>query len=109
MGVVTFEELHLELMEVNGGSLIVAFHGCVKTVALELVDKMFSLFEAVSDKDAFAVIVNLEHVVFGLLARPAENLLEDMCDKVHRVDRIVPANNQVTSFVSFAGFFFWPF
>lgn len=76
---------------------------------MELMDEMLCLFEAVADEDAFALIVDLKHVVFSLLSRPSEDFLEDVSDVFHKVYRIIPANDQVTSFVGAAGFFFWPF
>ncbi len=71
--------------------------------------EMLGFFKAVADEDAFAGIVNLEHVEMGFVVRPTENFLEDMRDEFHGVDGIVPANDEVTSFVGFAGFLFWPF
>jgi hypothetical protein len=89
--------------------LVVALHGGVQTIALELMNEMFGLFEAVADEDALAGVVDLEHVEFGFLTGPSEDLLEDVGDVIHHVHGVVPANDQVASFVRFAGFFLGPF
>ena len=89
--------------------LIVALHGGVQAIALELMHEMFGLFKAVADQDAFAGIVDLEHMEMGFVVRPAKNFLEDMGHEIHGVDGIIPANNEVTRFVKFGGFLLWPF
>ena len=76
---------------------------------MQLVNVVLGFLKAVADEDTFAVVVNLEHVVLRFLAWPGENLLENVSDEIHGVDGIVPANDEVTSFVRFAGFFFRPF
>jgi hypothetical protein len=110
MRIITLEELH----EFFSGGLtclesVITFHGGVKTVALELVNEVFGLFEAVAGEDALAVIVNLHHVIMSLLTGPVEYFLENVSDEIHGVDRIIPADNKVTSFMGFAGFLFRPF
>jgi len=87
----------------------VALHGGVQAVALELMHEMLGFFKAVAHEDALAGVVDLEHVEFGFVARPAKNFLEDVGDEIHGVDGIIPANNEVTRFVKFGGFLLWPF
>ena len=88
---------------------MVALHGGVQAVALELMHEVLRFFEGVFDEDAFAGGVDLEHVEFCFWARPVEDLLKDMGDIFHEVHRVVPANHEVPSFVRFAGFLPGPF
>ena len=97
--------LALDELHVIAVSLIVALHGGMEAVAVQLMDEMLGFFQAVPNENAFPIIVNLQHVVFGFLVGPAENLLEHVRDVFLRIDRIVPANNDVARFVSFAGIF----
>ena len=76
---------------------------------MQLVNVMLGFLEAVADEDALAVVVYLEHVELGFLAGPGKNFLKNVSDKIHGIDGIIPTNNEVTSFMSFAGFFFRPF
>ena len=91
------------------GSLIVALHSGVQTIALELMHEMLGFFKAVADEDAFAGVVDLEHMEMGFVVRPAKNFLEDVSDEVHGVDGIIPANDEVTRFMKLGGFLLWPF
>src|SRR6185369_4626492 len=46
-------------------------------------------------QDAFAQLMDLEHVELGFLARPAEDSPEDVGDVIHIVDGVIPADDQV--------------
>jgi hypothetical protein len=89
--------------------LIIALHGGVEAVALELVDEMLGFFKTVAEEDAFAGVVDLEHVETCFVVGPIENFLKDVGDEVHGVDGVVPANNEVSGLVKFGGFLLWPF
>ena len=89
--------------------LVLALHGGVQAIALELMHEMLGFFKAVADEDALAGVMDLEHVELGFVAGPAKNFLEDVGDEIHGVDGIIPANNEVTRFVKFGGFLLWPF
>src|SRR5439155_14816405 len=59
---------------------------------------MLRFFHALTSQHALALLVHLEHVKLRLLFGPPKNLSKDMRDVIHEVDRVVPANNQVTGF-----------
>lgn len=63
---------------------------------LKLVDVGLGFFQAFAGEDAFALVMDLEHVIFGFLLLPAKNHLEDVRHVLHEIYRIIPANNQVT-------------
>jgi hypothetical protein len=67
----------------------------METVFLKLVHIMLRFLEAFSSQDAFALLMNLEHMKLGLFPGPPENGLEDVSDIIHKIDRIVPANNEI--------------
>jgi hypothetical protein len=67
----------------------------METVAMELMDVMFSALEALPGQDAFPGAMDLEHVSFGFGLVPPKNHLEDVGDIVHEIDWIVPTNNQI--------------
>jgi carboxyl-terminal processing protease len=62
---------------------------------LELVHVVLGFFHAVPRQHALALLMDLEHMEFGFLARPPEDNLEHMGYVIHEVDGIIPANDQV--------------
>jgi hypothetical protein len=56
---------------------------------------MLRFFKAISSQDAFALLMDLEHVKLGLFFGPAENGLKNVRDIIHKIDRVVPANNEI--------------
>ena len=66
----------------------------MKAIALELMHEMLGLFHAFTGQNAFALLVDLEHVKLRFLSGPTKNLLEDMGDVIHVIDRIIPTNYQ---------------
>ena len=105
MCVVALNDFHCSFLS----RLVIALHGGVEAIALELMHEMLGFFKAVANEDAFAGVVDLKHVEFGFVARPGENFLENVGDEFHGVDGIIPANDEVPRFVKFGGIFLWPF
>ena len=70
-------------------------HGGVEVVFLELVDVKLGLLHALADEDALALLMDFEHVFLRLRMVPAEHLLEDVGDVFHKIDGIIPANDQI--------------
>ena len=71
------------------------FHRSVQAILLKLMNVMLRLLEALSYEDAFALLVDLEHMKLGLFARPTKHLLENVRDIPHLVDRIIPTDDQI--------------
>jgi len=71
------------------------FHRGMQTMFLKLMNIVLGLLEALSDEDALALLMDLEHVKLGLFARPAKNLLENMRDIPHFINGIIPTDYQV--------------
>ena len=59
---------------------------------------VFRAFHGFAGQHALALLVNLEHVPFGLLPVPAKNDLEHMGHIIHEIDRVVPADDQPARF-----------
>ena len=72
----------------------------MEAVALKLVNVVLSFFHALASQNAFALLMNLQHVEFGFLLRPTEHLLKDVGDVSHQIHWVIPANDQVTGFQS---------
>lgn len=72
--------------------------GSIQVIALKLIGIVFGLFQAISDQDALAFLMDLHHVLLCLAQRPTKDLLEDVGHIIHEVNRIVPANNPIQRF-----------
>lgn len=72
--------------------------GSIQVIALKLMGIVFGLFQAISDQDALAFLMDLHHVLLCLAQRPTKDLLEDVGHIIHEVNRIVPANNPIQRF-----------
>jgi hypothetical protein len=72
--------------------------GSMQVIALKLMGIVFGLFQAISDQDALAFLMDLHHVLLCLAQRPTKDLLEDVGHIIHEVNRIVPANNPIQRF-----------
>jgi len=70
----------------------------MEAVLLKLVDIVLGFFHALAGQHALALLVDLQHVELGFLFRPAKDPLEDVGDINHEIDRVIPANDQVTGF-----------
>ena len=57
---------------------------------------MLRSLHAFAGQHALALIVNLQHVEFRFRLRPPEHNLENVRDVGHEIDRVVPADDQVT-------------
>src|SRR5688572_10953461 len=88
----------------NSPVSVILFHGGVEAITMQLMHVMLSLLETVAHQDTFAGVVHLEHMLLGLGFRPTENLLENVRHVIHEIYGIVPANNNVTRFVTLSGF-----
>ena len=62
---------------------------------MKLVHIMLRFLEALTSQDAFALLVNLEHMKFGFFPGPPENGLKDVGDIIHEINRIIPAHNEI--------------
>jgi hypothetical protein len=56
---------------------------------------MLRFLKAFALQDAFALLVDLEHVKLGLFPGPTENGLKNVRDIIHEIDRVVPAKNEI--------------
>ncbi len=65
---------------------------------------MFRAFFRVFGQDAFPVFMHFKHVTLGFLFIPSENLLENVGDIIHEVDRVIPANHHIAGLAGITGF-----
>lgn len=56
---------------------------------MQLLDVEFSAFPHAAPQNGAALLMNFQHVFFGLLARKAENPLKNHGDVRHQIDGIV--------------------
>src|SRR5437867_3577255 len=59
---------------------------------------MFGFLHALTRQNALSLLVDLEHVKLRFLARPTKDLLENVSDVIHVVDRVIPADDQKARF-----------
>jgi hypothetical protein len=77
----------------------------METIFLKLVHIMLRFFETLTSQDAFALLVDLEHMKFGFFSGPPKHGLKHMGDVIHEIDRVIPANNKITRLQARFGLF----
>src|SRR3954447_1745147 len=69
---------------------LVVLHGCPESVRVQPRHVVLAAFSGAARHDGLALVVHLQHQRVRLRLRVTEELLEDVGDVVHQVDRIVP-------------------
>jgi len=77
----------------------------METIFLKLVHIMLRFFEALTGQDAFALLVHLEHMKFGFFSRPPKHGPKPVGEVIHKIDRVIPANNKITRLQARFGLF----
>ena len=66
----------------------------VEVVALQFVNVMLRSLTPLAGQNTLAGVMNLQHVLLGLRAIPAENLHQNVRHVLHEVHRIIPAHDE---------------